>query len=110
MKNFKFIKISLLLCCFMSFFSANSQAVINDDKLIQLDENSSLNYSNAVVINSDLKSGHESFKVLKSIYNTPLSTLTYDSKMNQYYLQLELRAKPTWTKEEWNEFLKGLIN
>lgn len=97
------------MLCFLTCFSVSSQASLDKNELIQLQESPALEYSNAVETASILALGSKSFKSLKKIYNTPLSTLVYDVKQDQYFIQLELRAKPDWTKRDWNNYFKSLI-
>lgn len=115
MKNNTFF-VRLFLCAFLmmglSMFSSSelaAQASSADvETTIVFQKDAAVKHHNVIRHIPIAQDVDDQLAQLKSIYDTPLSTLVFNPTENSYMIHLELRMKPEWTTEDWNSYLNKL--
>ncbi|MCB9282850.1 MAG: hypothetical protein H6563_02155 [Lewinellaceae bacterium] len=65
-------------------------------------------YDNVIDLSSVDASIRSNVKAHFSGKNTQLVTFVVDENKGQVHVQIELRAQPDWTVEDWNKYLSSL--
>jgi len=106
LRNISMLVLGLILC---SAFSASAQSVLNFDKKegISIPEQVSMTYDMDLELGDHFTKAQDAVDYFKR-YNTPITTATLDTEKGMVTISFEFRAKPDWTKKEWNTYLKSL--
>ncbi|HLP92530.1 MAG TPA: hypothetical protein VK168_00760 [Saprospiraceae bacterium] len=114
--KFKFLK--YLLCIAMlsgwhigaqaqSATMAGGKASMSKEGKITLQQGQALQYNNVLDI-SHMSLSESATSSLFTQKNTDLVTFQPDAAKKVVYVQIELRARPNWTLEDWNAYLAKL--
>ncbi len=102
--------LSIVMFFGLSFTSLQAQAHFSPEQTIQIQKDTDLKYSIKLIKSSDSKATELSVTELRKVYNSPLSTVIQDPKSQEIFIEFELRARPDWKIEQWNQYLVQLKN
>jgi len=116
-KKFSFrttmVSLALMLCWHISadaqsLTSSAGKVILNKEGKMALVSGQALTYNNVLDISTIDFASKEMATEQFTKKNSPLVTFNVDYATKQVTIQIELRAKPDWTLEDWNKYLETL--
>ena len=101
----------LLFSCLHAFAQTDApergKAVVGKEGKVVI-QPAPLQYDNVVDLSSLDQSARQQAKTRFAGKNTDLVTFVVDETTGEIHVQIELRARPDWTVDDWNHYLSTL--